>query len=593
MLRVWGNQARDGFAEALQLFWEAIPDPPSDGTVLATIVQRPLERNPLPSLPPSEKRIDAFISYAWADKTRGARDVYETIRSSGRTAWLDEEQRPQDLNLHKDIETALLNSDRIVICLSLEMLTRGGYALRETLLATCFRRARCILVRLDKVPIPASLTGILTFDWNKHGSRALLSAMQITPSDEAASVSPLESHALRGPFIEQLVAELGRSENPTRNVKALNREAELPLRAKLLRVIHSAFHAFDNDDDDMDRVLAYSEEEPKLLLWSSLCAPACLEDPAVFGAALRLRSSLFRARVQLAASGDWKRHNFEAFERLEEIVNVDAGMLRPAPSCGWSLQDCRLAVQDCLDVFEFSEDWFRGWSPELLVDLCDVPAQRAFRIQERIAERVGMLAQRMLALRAWEEAFGHPEAIPSWPRLWSTLSEDLVRKLEVGAHPATKAYFEELARHVSRDLLDQVATALSDGAIESALGADYREELTFDLNVFRLRCIVRCYCSPKSKRESLASVRGTVLNDLLGPSSHQANLNILFSLFLRPPQGERTWESGLFMNIHPSKNHPTTQLPAILTSRFLMAEMLSDSENELNATDGAQIYEEL
>ena len=127
------------------------------------------------------------------------------------------------------------------------------------------------------------------------------------------------------------------------------------------------------------------------------------------------------------------------------------------------------------------------------------------------------------------------------------------------------------------------ATSLSDGAVESALGAEYREEIFFDLGAFRLRCIVRCHCSLKTKQECLFSAKGTVLKDLQGKGSHQADLNILFSLFTRPPREGHPWQYNLFLNIHPSVNPGETRLPAILTNPFLMAEMLTDGERERNA----------
>jgi hypothetical protein len=47
------------------------------------------------------------------------------------------------------------------------------------------------------------------------------------------------------------------------------------------------------------------------------------------------------------------------------------------------------------------------------------------------------------------------------------------------------------------------------------------------------------------------------------------------------------------MNSHPTTNNGKTRLRGILTSRFLVAEMLSDSEREHNAALGAEIFEEL
>jgi hypothetical protein len=113
--------------------------------------------------------VDVFICYSWADKTRGARDVYEFVQRHGLSAWFDEERRLQTASLDGDIAAAISSAQTVIVCFSQEMITGGGYVLRELLFALSAAPQRLIVARLDKSAVPATLAGVATVDWFRRG----------------------------------------------------------------------------------------------------------------------------------------------------------------------------------------------------------------------------------------------------------------------------------------------------------------------------------------------------------------------------------------------------------------------------------------
>ncbi len=586
LLRVLGPDARDRFTEAWTLFERAHPRSP-DQKLLDQVTNAAITISPQQSAALLSEPVDVFISYAWSDKTRGARDIYELVRQSGLSAWIDEEQRLDNSYLNDQIAAAMIRSKHIIICVSLEMLTRGGYAMREVLLALSSVPERCLIVRLDRIPLPEVLAGLRSINWFERDGAPKLSALLKQPiaADAQREVQMLK---MEGPIVDKLIAPLKRPRAERRNFNAPNRRAELPLRANLISTLSEAIE--QQADSDWTGITAVVG--PDLLKWSALNATAVHEDPTVLGAALRLRFVLFRARVQLGNHDDWEVHNKAAVDLLSEILDLDLQLLRPAPQFGWLAEDCRLAHQDCLDLFYFAKEWFRGWSPEILIELCGVAPARVFKVEERVSSIIALLGERMFALRAWQECEIEPEPAPSWPTVWSNIRTDLTEKLRAGAHPVTAAYFEELNRLISPAMIDELSTAITDSVVESRFTDNHREELFFDLPDFRLRCVIHTRVSPESKHASLASVRGTVLNELRGSNSENADLSILFTIFTQRDTTTGDWNYGLFLNCAPSENaERVKRLPSILLNPFFMAEMLND--DELNAFQTSTvIYEE-
>jgi hypothetical protein len=591
LLRLCGPEARDRFAQAWALFEEAHPQRPAEEP-LAVLRESPLPLQPAGALPLPQQPIDVFISYAWSDKTRGARDIYELVTGSGLTAWIDEEQRPAGSHLNDEIGAAMLRSSRIVVCHSLEMLTRGGYALREVLLALSSAPERCLIARLDRMPLVPMLDGIRSVNWSEPGGPdEMLAALRQPPAPPPHEVKKL---SLEGPLIDKLIDLLRRPEPLRRRLDAPGRRKQVALRSQLCRIAYAVADLHTQRDWGA-MVAAVDGSPPGLMRWGALDGPAAAEEPMVFMASLRLRSAVFQAHIQLSAHADWNEHNRAAYKILEEVINVEPGLLRPAAELGWLAEDCRLAVQDCLDLFHFTKDWFLGWSPDMLVEMSGVPADLAMTVEGRIKERMALLGERMLALRAWEDCEVVPEVAPSWARVWPSLRQDLSGKLKVGAHPHTTDYFEELSRWLTPDVVDELATALSDGVVESRVAGSSREEIFLDFPDFRMRCLIRCAKSLENKWASLASVQGSVYDDLRLEGDEAADFNILYWLFTEFDAANKRWSYGLYMNCAPSERAEREgRLPPVLRRPFTMVEMLTDDErSRLLADASIVIYEEL
>ena len=591
LLRVWGTDARDRFDKAWELFEKASPGRPAE-EALATIADPPLVQQPTsrPSAPAGP--VDVFVSYAWSDKTRGARDIYEMLAGSGRSVWLDEEQRIDATGVDNDITEALRRSRFVVICLSTEMLTRGGYALREILISASWIPDRCILARLDSVPVPPFLSGIRSVEWfDRSGPEALLRMLDDAP-DSASHIPSLPfDELLRHPKSDALVQPLQRDSRLKRVLNLANRKHNLELRGRLFGSLLQIWHEF-YERDDWAGIINVASYPSDLLPWTLLSGPACSSDPTVFGAAVRLRSALLRARIQSGAHSDWEIHNRIAFDLLEELITSDATLFSPAPEIGWAAENARLAGQDCLDCLRFVQDWFRGWSPKMLVTMCGVPAKSAATIEERVQLRLSLLGQTMLALRAYEDRDQRLALLPPWSTIWTSSRRDLLDKLHGGTHPATIAYFQELSRYLDENAVEQLAVAIADGVIETIAATTYREEVLFPFEKFTMRCVIRCYRAPGNKRESLASVHGTVLADLKDGAARDADLNILLSMFAHPPTVESDWRYGLYLNCMANRDRPSHKnLPPMLLNPYNTADMLTEQELREVTGESYNIYD--
>ncbi len=574
--RIWGTEASNAFGRCWDLFAKAHPAQPSEEEFLP-FRNAPLERHVVARDGVPVEGSDVFISYAWSDKTRGARDIYEFIRGFHPSVWLDEEQHPNDEELNASIAAAMLRAKCIVICLSREMLTRGGYVMREVLLAVSHIPERCLVARLDRMPVPATLRTLPRIAWfERDGGEQLQSAMASILQRESPNTAPKEL-SFQSPIISELFTHLkGSRPEPRREIHTKGRRRDITRRARLVDLAYGILSLADGGK--YEAVIELAGKAKDVLRWSALAGRAAAEDASVFLAALRARCGLFRAHVQLGAGERFKYHYGAGFKLLDEIVDADPDLLRPAPRSGFLSGDCRIAVQDCLDSFDFAEDWFRGWSPEMFVDLALAPAARANTIVERMEARGDMLAERMFALRALDELKDSPDPTPSWSDVWQTMKERL-DEVKSGSHPITIAFLEELKKATSGIPRSELAVVLADGAVESFFEGSCREELRFELADFRLRCVVRCHVAKAAKHEMLASVRGTVFADLLGPGSEKADLNVLYFVFAQPVTADGRFAYEMYMNCLPSPNPLAAgRLPAILTNPFVTAEMLSPEE---------------
>jgi hypothetical protein len=575
LARVWGSEARETFGQLWDLFATAHPDKPS-AEEISPFQKAPLQRRPMVHAELPAQGCEIFISYAWSDKTRGVRDIYELLSGSRLAVWLDEEQHPADKQLDEEIAAAMLQAKCIVICLSREMLTRGGYAFREVLLALSHIPERCVVVRLDRVTPPPTLQSLRSAAWfERDGAEQLEAVVASMLQNESGPAAPKEL-AFGGPIISALAATLqSPKKRRRRKIQAKGRRREILLRAQLVDLAHNVIAL--TDATEFEAVAKLASEAGKVLRWSALRGRAAAQDTTVFLPALRARCGLFRAHVQLGSGARFQFHNSAAFKLLDEIVDIDLDLLRPAPRFGLLSGDCRIAVQDCLDSFHFAEDWFRGWPPRLLINLPGVSTGRANSIVQRMETRRDQLAERMFALRAIDELADGPDPTSSWSDTWKTMKNQLGQILS-GSHPFTIAYLEQMNKTISEAMRSELAVVLADGAIESFFDGGYREELRFPTD-FRLRVVVRCYRAEAAKHEMLASVRGTVFQDLLGTGSEGADLNVLYSAFFVPAKASGEFDYGLYMNCSPPLDGAVSeQLPAIFAKPFVTAEMLSEDE---------------
>src|SRR6185295_16981605 len=148
-----------------------------------------------------------------------------------------------------EIAAAMLRSKRIVICVSLEMLTRGGYALREVLLALSFVPERCIIARLDRNPLPQVFNDTRIINWfERDGASQLAAALQRSVPVTAHPTTQMLK--LEGPIVDKLLALVKRSSPERRHFDALNRRAEFLWRGKLCSVVSQAWKQYEQADWD-------------------------------------------------------------------------------------------------------------------------------------------------------------------------------------------------------------------------------------------------------------------------------------------------------------------------------------------------------
>ena len=534
--------------------------------------------------------IDIFIGYTWADKTRGARDVYEFVRRAGFTAWIDEEQRPMTASLDAQIAAAIADARCIVICLSSEMVSAGGYALRELLFAVSIAPANCILLRLDRIPIPSVFANIRSIDWfTSNGPAQLDAELKKLPASVTPVAMPASVLAVTGALAERLVRLVTRT-LPPRSLSGSGRQAQIEIRAHLCEAVLAAL------EQDAQRqwhgVLTTIDTLKSRGEWLSVTDPLLQAEPTVAGVFVRLRLAGFRANVQLANEGNWAQHNSAAYAMLEELVTIDPSLLDSAPALGWRAADSRVAVRDCLDAFEFADEWFRGWSPKLLIEMCGVPGT-VNTIQQRIAIREALLIERMLGLRLIDDA--QSARVTSWSSIFEAFRSTMITKLQAGGHPQSAAYFKALYTWVDDAVAARAAVALADGANEILMGTgSYREELIGSNAPMRIRLVVRAYRSLPSKLASLKLAHGTVAKDLTErPGGF--DLSLLVSAFVLPEGDPDELKYELNLNVLPHPGPAAEQLTPRIQGPLIMPQMLEPEEFEALMRDlpGERFYEEV
>src|SRR5262245_46913569 len=535
--------------------------------------------------------IDVFVGYTWADKTRGARDVYEFVRRSGFTAWIDEEQRPMTASLDAQVAAAIAGARCIVICMSSEMVSGGGYALRELLFAVSVTPANCVLLRLDRIPIPPVLAKIRSIDWFKSNGPARLGAeLKQMPTSVTPVTVPASVLAVTGPLAEHLVRQVTRAV-PPRSLSGAGRQTQIESRAHLCEAVlavleHDAQSQWREVLKTIDTLRSRGE-------WLSITDPILQTEPTVAGIFVRLRLAGFRANVQCANDGNWERYNFDAYGMLEELVTIDPSLLDSAPTLGWRASDSRVALRDCLDAFQFAEVWFRGWSPALLISMCGVPAT-VNTIQERIATREAVLIERMLGLRLVEDDSPSPR-VTRWSSIFEAFRSTMIRKLHAGAHPQTATYFAALHTWVDDAVATRAAVALADGANEilQAQGS-YREELVGSNGRMKIRLVARAYRSLPSKLASLKLAHGTVAKDLT-ERPEGFDLSLLVSVFVLPDGDPDVLKYELNLNVLPHPSPAAEQLTPRIPGPLIMPQMLEPEEFQALMRDlpGEPFYEEV
>ena len=587
--RTWGTDAARAFRDAYDM---AVRGDTDAGRLdeLAAIRAPPATAAEVhPDAPPL--RLDVFVCYTWADKTRGARDIYEFVVRRGATAWLDEEQRPADASLDEQIAAAIGTARTIVACLSREMITRGGYALRELLFALSSAPERTILARLDRSPVPSTLRELRTVDWfEKDGTARLGRELD----DAAEHETPHAISTLwvpEGPLRQALVALVQRAPLPPRNFNAPDRQQQLATRAALSEHVRAVWDLFEASDWKAISERVQHVENAQLL--PSLSSTAVHDEPTLLGPAVRLRFTRFVAELQSINDGDGNEHNRSAFRLIDELLSIDPAIFSPAPALGWTAEDCRVSVRDCLDACAYAEEWQRGWSPDMLARMCGIPLKAAADLEPRMASLAALLGDRMLALRAFEDR-DVPDVSESWADMWASLFETLRHKLNPAGHPLTAAYFAQLRTIITDQALGKVAVAMADGATEALRTAvPVREELIDDHPQGRTRFVVRCYRALPSKFASFAMAHDSVLDDLV-THPDTTDLTILISTFALPPASDRVSKYETTLNVLP---HPRPGAAPELANLgpMLMPQMLSVREQAQagELLKGDVIYQEM
>jgi hypothetical protein len=280
----------------------------------------------------------------------------------------------------------------------------------------------------------------------------------------------------------------------------------------------------------------------------------------------------------LANSDGYAAHNRAAFELLEDLLAFDLDVLRPAPELGWLVDDSMVLVRDCLDAFAVAEEWFRGWSAEMLADMCGVPREPAMTAAARIAQKTADLADRMLALRLLEDNGQSDAPAQSWTNIWSSFRTSMLEKLHAEETSPAAIYFRALSTIFDDDLVARAAVRLADGTFESRRhNGQWREEVVQSKGAVRIRFVFRSYITNGPKTAAFNLVRGTVESDLADPAG-LSDVTILLTAFVIPPTKDGEWKFEVFFNVLPHTADGTAPDALALRSAFLMSQMLSEEE---------------
>jgi|GEM_PF-4931808 len=543
-----------------------------------------------PANPASE--VDVFICYSWADKTRGARDVFEFVKRQGLTAWFDEEQRPQTASLENDIAVAISGARIVIVCFSQEMVTGGGYVLRELLFALSVAPQRLIVARLDNSPVPSTVGDVATVDWFQRGGAEQLLDF-LTRREELPHAEHLTSlHVTSARISNDLLSLVLPLQRQGGRFGTTNRDRLVACRATLMTSTLQIYERRESSDWAGAEQIAEAVRADGC--WLPLNDPSLRSDPTMTLPLIRLRRGLFETKIDISAQNDWAVHNRAAFELLEELLALDLDALRPAPELGWLVSDSMVVVRDCLDAFAVAEEWFRGWSPEMLADLCSVPRESAMTAADRITRKTAELADRMLALRLLEDVGQSVGATGSWSDVWSSFRQSMLGKLHAEEQSPAAIYFHALSAIFDDDLVAAAAVRLADGVFEAIWGeGNSREEAIETKHSMRIRFVFRAYRTASSRLASFNLVRGTIEPDLTAHVG-DSDITILLIAFVVPDKDEDCWKYDVFFNVLPHPRVAPVADAIALRTPFLMSQMLTDGELARVAKGSLRtIYEDL
>ena len=130
------------------------------------------------------KQINVFLIYAHVDK-EAVRKLHRRLVKDGVHAWLDSQNLRPGQDWRREIRRAILNSDRVLVCLSRAFDKPPGYRHEE--LKTAIEKSKLldngkvyiIPVRLEKCKMPDSLGRLQRVDlFEPGGYRVLFRALR-------------------------------------------------------------------------------------------------------------------------------------------------------------------------------------------------------------------------------------------------------------------------------------------------------------------------------------------------------------------------------------------------------------------------------
>ncbi len=527
---------------------------------------------------PPEQAPDVFVCYSWADKTRGARDVYEAVILDDKSAWIDEENRLDAEALNDHIRAAILRASIVAVCFSAEMLVRGGYALREVLLARSYGGPGAprpiLIVRLDESPLPNALMDLRSVDWfEDNGPRQLIVAIEELQAEHAAPA--LSGDAWSKSLLQGLEREPSESKQESNAARIKRQEFDTTL-VQTARAVYAA-----HTNNDLEGVLRIVQD--------SLPQACCLDDvllraqPSAAGLLLRIRSGQCRARIHLGMR-EWDQHFPKAAELLDEILDLQARTFAPAEHLGWSRQNALLAAQDMLDLMHMVLEWLDAWKPRTLQSMCGIPIDEGEHLVQRTTECVSKFGDLMLALRILQDAPPAPLVAPSWLS-GVEMSEYLLRNR---LNPTSQNPSTQMAHGAMRKLLEGqpsawLAVALAECTVRAAQGGVHQQERTLDLAGVTCRILVQGLIGKGNMQVDLEPLRGTLLRELRSESdSKTPKLTIALTGISVPSDDGEGWSGALRLTSMMSeqglaKDHPL----AVLNSPILMKDMLSPEDFDL------------